>query len=53
MPRTAEMTCIFQSRKLFFPSFSETGQPIRENTIGCAEEEAIDEFVEKTDSDTM
>ena len=47
----AERTCIFQSGKLFFPSFSETGQPIRENTAGSVEDEAMDEFVEETSSD--
>jgi hypothetical protein len=44
---------MLQSRKLFCPSFSETGHPSRENTTGTAEDEAMDEFVEVADSDTM
>lgn len=31
---------------LFFPSFSETGQPLRENNAGGTEEVAIDEFLD-------
>jgi len=44
---------MLQSRKLFYPSFSEMGHPIRENTTGTAEDEATDEFVEVINSDTM
>jgi len=39
---------MLHSGKLFFPSFSMAEQPIREYTIGSAEEDAIDDFVEET-----